>query len=64
MTTYLLGIDVSTTATKALLIDERGSVIAVALDNSAAMNRTSESAYHRAPCSSLRDRTYARTLEK
>jgi xylulokinase len=30
MTTYLLGIDVSTTATKALLIDEGGSVIAVA----------------------------------
>ena len=30
MTTYLLGIDVSTTATKALLIDERGQVAAVA----------------------------------
>ena len=30
MTTYLLGIDVSTTATKALLIDERGQVVAVA----------------------------------
>jgi xylulokinase len=30
MTNYLLGIDVSTTATKALLIDERGTVIAVA----------------------------------
>jgi len=30
MTTYLLGIDVSTTATKALLIDERGTVVAVA----------------------------------
>jgi xylulokinase len=28
--TYLLGIDVSTTATKALLIDERGAVVAVA----------------------------------
>lgn len=28
--TYLLGIDVSTTATKALLIDERGKVVAVA----------------------------------
>lgn len=28
--TYLLGIDVSTTATKALLIDERGEVVAVA----------------------------------
>ena len=30
MSTYLLGIDVSTTATKALLIDEAGSVVAVA----------------------------------
>lgn len=30
MPTYLLGIDVSTTATKALLIDERGAVVAVA----------------------------------
>ena len=30
MSTYLLGIDVSTTATKALLIDEAGAVIAVA----------------------------------
>lgn len=30
MPTYLLGIDVSTTATKALLIDERGNVVAVA----------------------------------
>ena len=30
MTAYLLGIDVSTTATKALLIDEAGSVVAVA----------------------------------
>jgi xylulokinase len=29
MTNYLLGIDVSTTATKALLIDERGTVVAV-----------------------------------
>ncbi|MCI0478905.1 MAG: xylulokinase, partial [Anaerolineales bacterium] len=29
MTNYLLGIDVSTTATKALLIDERGAVVAV-----------------------------------
>jgi len=28
--TYLLGVDVSTTATKALLIDERGEVVAVA----------------------------------
>ena len=28
--TYLLGIDVSTTATKALLIDPQGAVIAVA----------------------------------
>ncbi len=27
---YLLGIDVSTTATKALLIDEQGAVVAVA----------------------------------
>ena len=30
MSTYLLGIDVSTTATKALLIDDAGAVIAVA----------------------------------
>ena len=30
MSTYLLGIDVSTTATKALLIDDSGAVIAVA----------------------------------
>lgn len=30
MMTYLLGIDTSTTATKALLIDEQGSVVAVA----------------------------------
>ena len=30
MPTYLLGIDVSTTATKALLIDEHGAVVAVA----------------------------------
>ncbi len=30
MSLYLLGIDVSTTATKALLIDERGAVVAVA----------------------------------
>jgi xylulokinase len=30
MPTFLLGIDVSTTATKALLIDERGAVVAVA----------------------------------
>lgn len=30
MATYLLGIDVSTTATKALLIDEQGRVVAVA----------------------------------
>jgi xylulokinase len=30
MPTYLLGIDVSTTATKALLIDEQGAVVAVA----------------------------------
>ena len=30
MSTYLLGIDVSTTATKALLIDDTGAVIAVA----------------------------------
>lgn len=30
--TYLLGIDVSTTATKALVIDERGAVIAAASD--------------------------------
>src|SRR5512147_437704 len=30
MVQFLLGIDVSTTATKALLIDEQGSVIAVA----------------------------------
>ncbi|OQY80897.1 MAG: hypothetical protein B6D41_20450, partial [Chloroflexi bacterium UTCFX4] len=29
---YLLGIDVSTTATKALVIDERGSVVATASD--------------------------------
>lgn len=29
MGTYLLGIDVSTTATKALLIDEAGAVVAV-----------------------------------
>ncbi len=29
---YLLGIDVSTTATKALVIDERGSVVAIASD--------------------------------
>ena len=28
--TYLLGIDVSTTATKALLINEQGTVVAVA----------------------------------
>ena len=31
MSTYLLGIDVSTTATKALLIDDTGAVIAVAV---------------------------------
>src|SRR3989304_312003 len=30
MPTFLLGIDVSTTATKALLIDEQGAVVAVA----------------------------------
>ena len=32
---YLLGIDVSTTATKALVIDERGAVIATADEHGA-----------------------------